>query len=71
MDLDFSITGFVEGCGPRFNRGIWALFKVVARRLYSLSRFVLKKSYFECLVSSISVSSVLMYLYLWICLCDI
>lgn len=44
MDLDFSITGFVEGCGPRFNRGIWALFKVVARRLYSLSRFVLKKS---------------------------
>lgn len=35
MDLDFSISGFAEGCGPRFNRGVWALFKVVARRLYS------------------------------------
>lgn len=44
MDLDFIIIGFAEGCGPRFNRGIWALFKAVARRLYSLPRFVLKKS---------------------------
>lgn len=68
MDLDFSISGFAEGCGPRFNRGVWALFKVVARRLCS-SQICAQNVYFQCLVYS--VSSVLVYLYLWVCLCDV
>lgn len=35
MDLDLSIIGFAEGCGPAYNRDTWAVFKVVAR-LYRL-----------------------------------
>lgn len=31
MDLDLSIMGFAERCGPAYNRAIWAVFRVVAK----------------------------------------
>lgn len=46
MDLELSIIGFAERCGPAYNRDIWAVLRVVAR-VYSCPRFVLEACVFE------------------------
>lgn len=39
MDLDLSVIVFAEGCGPEYDRDIWAVFRVVAS-LYFCPKFV-------------------------------
>lgn len=61
------IIGFAEGCGPRFNRGIWALFKAVARRLYSLPDLCSKSLFWVFGILSIQCFNVslVMDMFMW------
>lgn len=67
MDLDLSIIGFAERCGPAYNRDIWAVFRVVAR-VYSCPRFVLKVCVLEVFgILSIQCSDVSLLVDLFMC----